>query len=357
MMRVSSALKRKLINFLSSFFFYSYLSTFAKYFTNRFHSKKNLNENWIFPFFKKRTSNNIQILTYHRINNDNDPFFTGIPVNIFESQMRYISSFFHVLSLEEALERIHLRDIPDNAVVVTFDDGYKDVYLNAFPVLKKFSVPATVFLATSAIGNGKILWHDRVFSAFRETQQLLLPEYGKHLQTYPLRTLEEKLIAQHETLKFLWSLDDCKKDHWLDILIKKLDIVDKKEPQDLMMHWDDIKVMHENGISFGSHTVTHPILSRTSSSRVLEEIQISKKVIEDNIKAPIKTFAYPNGKKEDINEEIKRLLKDTGYTCALTTIFGTNTADQDVFELRRGGPWEKHLPAFALQLYWYKFCS
>jgi peptidoglycan/xylan/chitin deacetylase (PgdA/CDA1 family) len=124
-----------------------------------------------------------------------------------------------------------------------------------------------------------------------------------------------------------------------------------------MLTWDDVKLMHRHGISFGSHSVTHPILSRLTFGKARSEIQDSKRAIEEKLSSPVKTFAYPGGKKEDFNEATKAALIEAGYVCALTAIFGTNGVDQDRMELRRGTPWEEYLPTFATKLYWYRFCS
>jgi peptidoglycan/xylan/chitin deacetylase (PgdA/CDA1 family) len=291
------------------------------------------------------------------VNDDRDPFFSATPTRVFTKQMEYIASRFTVCSLEEAVERLKRNDIPENAVVVTFDDGYKDNYMNAFPILKSLSIPATIFLTTDAIGSGNILWHDKVFSIFRENKVDFLEGFGTSSMVFPLRTLEEKLFAQKEVLKFLRSLNDYERLFWIDRLAKKLHFVDRREPSDIMLTWDEVKVMHHNGIHFGSHTVSHPILSRSYNNRIILEISESKKVIEENIGILIKTFAYPNGKKEDFNEKIKAILKEYEYTCALTTIFGTNENDQDLFELRRATPWDNDICAFGVRFNCYKFFS
>jgi hypothetical protein len=122
-----------------------------------------------FPFVKKRKGPSLQILTYHRVNDEHDPFFPATPVDVFEKQMAYVGRRHHVCALDEAVERFWLGDLPDNAVAITFDDGYRDNYLHAFPIVKSLSLPMTIFLATDAIGTGRTLWHDRVFSAFRDT--------------------------------------------------------------------------------------------------------------------------------------------------------------------------------------------
>jgi peptidoglycan/xylan/chitin deacetylase (PgdA/CDA1 family) len=115
--------------------------------------------------------------------------------------------------------------------------------------------------------------------------------------------------------------------------------------------------MRNAGISFGSHTVTHPVLSKLSLDQVQHEIQESKKVIEESLGIPVRTFAYPSGKKNDFNPSIKALLKDAGYTCALTTQFGTNEWWPRCVRIRRATPWNQDVCTFGLRLNYYKFCS
>jgi peptidoglycan/xylan/chitin deacetylase (PgdA/CDA1 family) len=249
------------------------------------------------------------------------------------------------------------KDVADNTVVITFDDGYRDNYLNAFPILKDLSIPATIFLATDSIGSQRVLWHDRVFSAFRETRVEVLDDFGNNSQRYPLSTVEEKLLAQGEFLNFLWSLNDQDRLFWIDFLVEKLQVMDRKEVPGLMLSWEEIRIMHENGISFGSHTMTHPILSKLPLDRAREEIQKSKRVIEERLRTPIRTFAYPKGSGDDFDDSTKRLLKEAGYACAVTTKFGANESGQDLFDLRRATPWDQEICAFGLRLNYYKFCS
>ena len=67
-----------------------------------------------------------------------------------------------------------------------------------------------------------------------------------------------------------------------------------------------------------------------------------------------RAFAYPNGAPDDYTETVKHLVRQAGFTCAVTTRFGLNTAATSPWELRRGGPWEHHLPTFATKLAWYR---
>lgn len=355
MLRVKG--KAYLLKVVSCFFFYTQTLKLVNLFANAFQAKRDSTGARSLPRIVKRASRNVQILTYHRVNDEQNPFFPATPTTVFTRQMEFLSSCFNILSLGEAVARLKHKDIPDNAVVITFDDGYKDNYLHAFPVLKKFSVPATIFLATDAIGSGRMLWHDQVFSAFRETKKSVLSDYGEHSKTYSLRTLEDKLVTQAQILRFLRSLDEHKRSLWIACLREKLDVADGKNMPELMLTWDEVKTMHLDKISFGSHTVTHPILSKISPERVWQEISVSKAVIERHLGEAVRAFAYPNGTREDFRSSTKDLLGNVGYTCAVTSVFGANDANQDVFELRRGGPWEMHLPTFAIKLNWYKFVS
>src|SRR3990172_5880180 len=124
--------------------YYSKLIRSFLYVSNRIQFKKSGNDKMLFPFLSKREYRNVQILVYHRINDDQAPFFPGVPTKIFERQMRYLATDFHPVSLDVLVERMKKNDIPPNAVAVTLDDGYKDNYVHAYPVFKKYSIPATI---------------------------------------------------------------------------------------------------------------------------------------------------------------------------------------------------------------------
>lgn len=309
-----------------------------------------------FYFFKGRERRNCQILVYHRVNDEGDAMFPATPVSTFERQIGYLANNYDVYRLKDIIERIKHRDVPPNAIVITFDDGYYDNYTNAFPILTKYSVPATIFLATEVIGSGKLLWHDKVFSAFRDTRVECLEDYFG-AGAYPLKTREEKLAAQGHVLRVLFSLNDDERVVWVERLIEKLKAgdVNNSDTSNLMLSWENVAKMQTGGIDFGSHSVTHPILSRVSISQLRSEIFESKRIIEEKLERPVVSFAYPKGGVGDFNQTTKTLLKEAGYHCALTTIFGANSAGQDLFELRRGAPWEPDVSTFAMKILWYGF--
>ncbi|MGE0823681.1 MAG: polysaccharide deacetylase family protein [Candidatus Binatia bacterium] len=321
---------------------------------NRIRLPSHKNNTRYMPAIRKKGEQNVQILTYHRVNDENDPFFAGIPIETFARQMEYLSARFTIWPLEQVVEGMKKKDIPHNTLVVTFDDGYADNYFNAYPILKAYRIPATIFLTTDVIGTNGELWHDRIFSAFRETQVESLTWDADRGRVYPLSTVEQRLYAQSCVLQLLWSVGEEQRLQWVDRLSTALKVKAGQVRPRLMLTWDEIQVMQRGGVAFGGHTCSHPILSKLSPVRIQTEILESKRILEEHLQQPVTTFAYPNGRKCDFDETTKSLLREAGYQCAVTTVFGRNEIGQDLFELHRGRPWETHLPAFAMKLNWYK---
>jgi len=310
-----------------------------------------------FPYIRRRRNHSIQILLYHRVNDENDCVFPGVPIEIFNEQMEYVAENYRVCTLDNLVRWLQTGDVPENSLAITFDDGYRDNYEHAFPILNRLELPATIFLATDAIDSGRMLWHDRVFAALRETRVAALENFGGNGSTYPLNTPAEKRHALTQWLNFLWSLEDSDRSRWMEKLIQRLEIKEPTGCDGLMLGWDEIRAMSQHGIAFGAHTVTHPILSRLSPQQVKQEIRVSKETIEANVKKPVSHFAYPVGRRDDFTDTVKKELRDADFECAVTTMFGSNDAQQDLFELRRATPWDRDIDSFALRLSYFKFAS
>jgi peptidoglycan/xylan/chitin deacetylase (PgdA/CDA1 family) len=354
--QVSSA--NKIFRLASGVLYYSRALKILDYLSTRFEPKKKKLEGKIdFPYVRRKKFKSIQILLYHRVNDEGDRMFPAVPTAQFAAQMEYVAEHCSPCSLDEAVERLHRNDLPENALVVTFDDGYRDNYVHAFPVLQRNRIPATIFLATGAIGTGRMIWHDRVFRAFRESKVAMLDGLAGIESNMPLRTIDERRSAQGRILQLLWQLPDDARLERIDQLEERLGIGGGKEQPDLMLGWDEVSHMAENGILFGSHTVSHPILANLPESRLRDEVEASKKAIECRTNRMVTGFAYPVGRRQDFDEGVKRIVREAGYGYAVTTIFGVNEAGQDPFELRRGTPWEADIPSFATKLSWYKFVA
>jgi peptidoglycan/xylan/chitin deacetylase (PgdA/CDA1 family) len=313
------------------------------------------------PLVRRRRSRKVQILSLHRVAPGEDGYLSPLPLVAFEERMEFLARRCSVLALDQAVDALVRHDVPENAVVLTFDDGYRDNYLHAFPILEGLSLPATIFLVTGSIGTGRLIWHDRVFRAFGETRCVELTGFPADGQRHRLDDAGQREHARTALLRWLKTLDEERRDEQIARLAERLEVEDARVSDGLMLSWDEVQRMHARGIGFGAHTVSHPVLSRVSDERARQEIDASKREIEARLHCPVRAFAYPNGSQRDFSAATKRLLREAGFDCAVTTIFGTNEPAAepplDLLELRRMGLVEASLPAFAAKLDLYRFVA
>jgi peptidoglycan/xylan/chitin deacetylase (PgdA/CDA1 family) len=282
--------------------------------------------------FEKAYRPRFQIIGYHKVSPDSHPFFEPVEPAVFEQQMQFLKDSYNVVELQELVTRSQRGQLPERAVAITFDDGYRDNYEYAFPILKKHGLPATVFVATAAINNATTLWHDRIFDAFRFTTKR--PE-----------ELTSQVSSAIDKARQLWG-DPLWE--FVENLETELEPDFTDRPRASMLTWEQIRAMHGSGVQFGSHTVNHPILSRLPKDQIEFELRQSQAELSGELGTPITSFAYPNGRASDYNDEVKSALKRCGYTCAVTALSGFNTASTDPLELRRQRPWQREIELFRL---------
>jgi peptidoglycan/xylan/chitin deacetylase (PgdA/CDA1 family) len=319
---------------------------------NRFEPFRRETGDLAFPYVRRRRARTLQILLYHRVSDDPGPFLPATPLAVFRTQVALLSERCTILPLDEAAERLARRDLPDNAVALTFDDGYRDNYLHAFPILREHGATATIFLATDAIGSERLLWHDRVISAFRGTDRTRLASLGDDGPELVWESDDERERVMWRVLADLRDREEPERADRIRRLVEALGGGRAPAHPRLMLTWDEVREMAAAGIGFGGHTRTHPILSRVTPERAREEIVGSKLEIEKRLGAPARCFAYPNGRPGDYDETTKRIVREAGYACAVTTRSGANRADgrEDALELRRTGAWEPVRSLFALRI-------
>jgi peptidoglycan/xylan/chitin deacetylase (PgdA/CDA1 family) len=156
------------------------------------------------------------------------------------------------------------------------------------------------------------------------------------------RQVIDYLLAQ---LKYL-PVDE--RQSKVDVLCK---IVPVSLPRNLMMTSHQVRVLHNAGMEIGGHTANHPILARISNSTARTEILLGKEALEDIIRAPVRLFAYPNGKPgQDYLMDHVRTVRDLGFTAAVSTAHGAGKSDSDVYQLPRFTPWSRGLARFTLQM-------
>jgi peptidoglycan/xylan/chitin deacetylase (PgdA/CDA1 family) len=296
------------------------------------------------------------VLLYHRVNPDNDPFFPAISVKAFDTQMRYLAANYRVLALADIIKEIREGvGVAPGTIAVTFDDGYRDNYVYAHPILRKYDLPATLFAATGYIGTDKLMWNDKIAMAVKLTNQksIALPGVA---QSTALESKPEKLRAVQQIVEALKALPEPEKTGWVDQILRRLfDKSMKVEP--LMLSWAELRRLAHEGWEVGSHTTNHVILTRVPLSEAKEEINSSGSILQRELDRPVRLFAYPNGKADDYDTAIKKFLSDTGYIGAVTTDDRLNAQDADLFAIGRKSPWEESVPGFALKLQWSYWCQ
>jgi peptidoglycan/xylan/chitin deacetylase (PgdA/CDA1 family) len=285
--------------------------------------------------FEKALRPRFQIIGYHKVSPDPHPFFEPVEPAVFEQQMQFLKDSYNVVELQELVARSQQGQLPERAVAITFDDGYRDNYEYAFPILKKYGLPATIFVATAAINNAKTLWHDRIFDAFRFATKR--PEATEEMTSQLSRAIDR---ARQLWGNALWE--------FVEKLEAALEPDFTNRPSGSMLTWEQIRAMHGSGVQFGSHTVNHPILSRLPKDEIELEVRQSQAELSSELGTTITSFAYPNGRVSDYNDEVKSALKRCGYTCAVTARPGFNTGSTDPLELRRQRPWQKEIELFRL---------
>lgn len=297
-----------------------------------------------------------RILYYHRVNDDHDPFFPSTPIRVFEQQMRFVARHYRVVSLRDLVAHLDSGS-GESVVAVTFDDGYRDNYQHAFPILQRYGVPATIFLSTGSIDSREPLWFETLAGAMKRTPREFLDLENGVPRRYWLRSTEERLRANGEIFAMLRRATDTDRLQWLDGILRELGAPAATDRSDMMLTWDEVRAMRPHGVDYGGHTVTHPYLARLTEEHMRWEASECKHRIEAELQAGVSHFAYPNGRDEDFAPWNREVLRSVGYDAAVTTVWGLNDGSTDRMALRRGGPWEQDEALFAYKFDWYQLAN
>jgi peptidoglycan/xylan/chitin deacetylase (PgdA/CDA1 family)/CelD/BcsL family acetyltransferase involved in cellulose biosynthesis len=308
------------------------------------------------PRVRPRTGPSGRILYYHRVNDEGDPFFPATPTAIFEQQMKIVARYHRAVSMRDMVRHLASGE-PGCVVAITFDDGYADNYRNAWPILQRLGLTATIFLATGAVDSREPLWFERLAWSLKNTIRESLDVEIDIPRRLWLRTAEERLRANATLFEALRRVTDRERREALRKLLAQLAAPDAPECRGRMLTWDQVREMHAQGIDFGGHTVTHPFVSKLTPDEARSEIGLCKSRIEEETQSPVELFAYPVGREEDMAGWCRDILCAAEYRAAVSTIWGMNDRSTDPMELRRGQPWEDDPAVFAAKLDCYQLTN
>jgi CelD/BcsL family acetyltransferase involved in cellulose biosynthesis/peptidoglycan/xylan/chitin deacetylase (PgdA/CDA1 family) len=304
---------------------------------------------------ERRAGASARIVYYHRVNDEQDPFFPSTSPARFEREIAFLARHYHVVSLAEAIRRLNDGGPAEPVVVITFDDGYEDNFRLAVPILERYGLPATLFLATGAIDSRAPLWFERLALALRQSPHASVDVELDVPRRFPLGTQPARLSANAEIYTFLRYCPDGERQDRLNQIIRLLGGCDESARIGGMLTWEQVRALQRRGIAFGGHTVTHPFVSRLSPERARWEAAECKRRIEAELQVPVEHFAYPSGREMDFSPWNKQVLETAGYHAAVSTLWGVNHPDTDRMELRRGQPWETTRAEFAAKFDWYQW--
>ncbi len=288
-----------------------------------------------------------RVLAYHRVlptlNEaafDFDVELVSANRREFEWQMAYIARRMRPVSCAEVADALaNDRPLPSRAVMVTFDDGFHDNHDVAFPVLRRLGVPATFFLSTRYINTECTFWFDWVVHALLTTPLTQIRLDTLKL-TIPLEP--QRAARRQEARKLLSALKRGTELHRLAVLeelraVTGIAMSAEKRLQSGAMSWDHARTMAAAGMEFGSHTVTHPILSKMDDAAKLRaELSDSKATIERETGRPVVALAYPVGGPDALNGSVVQATADAGYEFAFTYQTGANRLNENSrFQLKR----------------------
>lgn len=290
----------------------------------------------------------LSVLIFHRVLPELDPLFPDeMHARRFDQVCGWLSSWLHVLPLDQAVARMKAGTLPPHAACITFDDGYADNFHVAMPILKRHGLSATFFVATGFLDGGR-MWNDTIIETVRASAAPALDFSAFGLGRHPNASVADKQAAISALIGLIkyQSAEDR-----VAITEQLAQLAGVKLPQDLMMCSHEVKALHHAGMQIGAHTVSHPILARLTDDQARQQIAASKTYLEQLLGQPISLFAYPNGKPgEDYAPRTVDLVRSLGFDAAVSTAWGASGQSDDLFQIRRFTPWDRTRLRFGARL-------
>jgi peptidoglycan/xylan/chitin deacetylase (PgdA/CDA1 family) len=292
------------------------------------------------------------ILMYHRVSAlEIDPWELAVSPEHFSDQIRTLRETRTPLRMSDFISRLQANDLPDNAIAITFDDGYRDNLLVAKPILEREGVPATVFLANGGLGSSTGFWWDELAHLVLRRSQAIngnidLPDQRvgislkriDHDDGHDTRWTASRRprSARQKTYMSLWRTLralDCQT-RWKAMASLRL-ALEESPPQetDSTLCESQVSLLTAGGlIDIGAHTINHPMLSKLNFDEQTREIAGSVAFCRDMGQRQI-GFTYPFG---DLNDSAKRAVRNSGALWACSTRNNAvNKKNFDVFDLPR----------------------
>jgi peptidoglycan/xylan/chitin deacetylase (PgdA/CDA1 family) len=273
--------------------------------------------------------NLLRVLTYHRVDAPQarpwlDPILISASPEMFEAQMKYLSANYQPISVSDVLDALQRNDqtmLPPRAVLVTFDDAYQDFKQHAWPVLKRYQIPVTLFVPTAFPDHPECLfWWDRLFHALHST---LKSEINSSIGNLAIGTNIERHQANLRLKKHIKSLPNDAAIAFVEDIEQQLEVSPK---QNCVLGWKELRELAQEGVTLAPHTQTHPIMNHLPPIAMQNETLNSLNDLQREIGETLPVFAYPSG---FYNPEVVSTVQAAGFKLAFTTVRGINILGRD----------------------------
>lgn len=254
------------------------------------------------------------VLLYHRVSSlDFDPQLLSVTPEHFEEHVIYLKQNYRVLSVSEFYEiLVSKRRFPSKSVLLTFDDGYADNYLNALPILERHNLQALFYVATATVNTQGEFWWDAVERiVFEGTRPSMVNTIQIGKTQFVLNSDFQNLYRA--LLPALRMLAPDLRDDKINELADAFKCLNNRESH-RAMSWEELKSMQRSTSAvIGAHTHLHPSLAALTPEEQKSEILKSKFLLETNLGININHFSYPFGTRTDYTEETIRICREAGF--------------------------------------------
>jgi peptidoglycan/xylan/chitin deacetylase (PgdA/CDA1 family) len=281
----------------------------------------------------------LRVLTYHRVCDPAaaarlNPSLVSATASDFERHVACLAKGYRVVSAAEVLEAFRGRaQLPPRSVLLTFDDGYRDFAEIAWPILRRYQMPAVVFVPTSFPDNPAMeFWWDRLDRVLRSTAHTELEH--RRIGRLPLGSPSERSLARRALQKLLKTMPHAEAMETVERICEQLVSRDEAAPRaSSVLGWNELRTLASEGVTVAAHTRTHPALTRVPPSDARREIRGSREDLQHELGTVVPIFSYPFGLHDD---GVAKLVREEGFEAAVTCIDGQNSAETaDPLRLRR----------------------
>ncbi len=283
--------------------------------------------------FRRLHQAKARILTYHR--------FPDSAMKNFELQCAHLTKHYHPMSLDELVQAVHeSRLLPPRSVAITIDDGYRDVFTNGAPMLKRYGLPATLYAVSGFLDRQCWMWWDCVAYAFlnspKKDVELTIP--GREPLWVTLGSPANRRETADRVATYLVRRDNSQASRWCQSIAEQLDVALPAEPPPDFeaMTWDEARQLPALGVSVGAHTVNHWVIGTLPDpAQRCYEIAQGRRQLEKMLDQPVRHFSFPNGGIGDFSQSDLAMVRDAGYASSSTTFYGMVGPSTDPYQLPR----------------------